>query len=129
MLETSIFLAKVIGLVSFINTLAIFIKYKKAVSFENELAKSPASIYASGFIFILIGILIVVGHPVFELSWRFVITLMGWIVLIKGIGRVLFPEAVSRMIEKKQKNSWFIMGEVIVFLAGLYLLYYGFVVY
>ncbi len=128
-MEVSIFLAKAIGLASVISTLAVILNYKKSVTFEIELAKNPATVYASGFIFLIIGVLIIVGHPVFEFSWRILITLMGWAFLIKGIGRVLFPESVGRMIEKKQKNSWFIMGEVIVFLAGLYLLYYGFIIY
>jgi len=129
MIETSLFLARVIGLASIISAVAILSNYKKAVYFESELTKNPSSVYASGFIFIVIGVLIIVSHPVLEFSWRVTITLMGCVLLIKGIGRILFPEAVNRMIEKKQKNRWFMVGEIIFLLIGLYLLYYGFIVY
>ena len=45
------------------------------------------------------------------------------------MGRIFFPDAVKRMVEKKKENRKFILGEIAVFLIGLYLLYYGFIVY
>lgn len=59
-------------------------------------------------------------------DWRLVITIMGWLVLLKGAGRILFPWAVRRLIEKKRGDRRFLLGEVVVLLVGLYLLYYGF---
>lgn len=129
MIETSIFLAKVIGLIFVAMTGAIIIRYKKSIAFELQAAKSPLFIFTSGFVFIIIGALLVVSHQVWVFDWRIVITLLGWAMLIKGILRILFPEAVVRMIEKKQTNSWFIAAEIIAFLLGIYLLYYGFIVY
>jgi len=128
-MEISIFLARVIGIVSIITTIAIFIRYKKSLQFEKEVAKNPASIYISGFVFLILGVLLTVSHSIWTLDWRVIITLLGWVILIKGIGRILFPEAVGRMIDKKQTNHWFIIGEILIFIIGLYLLYYGFIVY
>lgn len=128
-METSIFLAKVIGLVSVVSVAAVLIRYKKSLALEEEAAKSPALIYLSGFAFLILGVLLVVSHSVWIFDWRLVITTLGWLVLLKGAGRIFFPSAVKRLIEKKRENRWFIMGEVAVFLIGIYLLYHGFVVY
>lgn len=128
-METSIFLAKVIGLVSVISTAAVLVRYKKSLALEEEAAKSPALTYLSGFAFLILGVLLVVSHSVLIFDWRLVITTIGWLVLLKGIGRIFFPSAVGRLIEKKRENRWFVMGEVAVFLIGVYLLYHGFIVY
>lgn len=128
-METSIFLAKVIGLVSVISTTAVMIRYKKSLAFDEEAVNNPLFTYVSGFVILILGVLLVVSHSVWVFDWRLVITIMGWLVLLKGIGRIFFPNAVRRMIERKRDNRWFLLGEVVVFLVGLYLLYYGFLVY
>lgn len=128
-METSIFLARVIGLVIVISTAAVLIRYKESLSFEEESVKNPLFIYLSGFVILIIGVLLVVSHSVWTLDWRVIITILGWLVLLKGAGRIFFPNAVRRLIESKRRNRWFILGEVVVLLSGFYLLYYGFIAY
>ena len=128
-METSIFLAKVIGLVSVISTTAVIVRYKEHLALEEEVAKNPTLVYLSGFAFLALGALLVVSHSVWMLDWRIVITILSWIVFLKGAGRIFFPNAVMRLIAKKRDNRKFIIGEVAVLLVGLYLLYYGFLVY
>ena len=128
-METSIFLAKVIGLISVISATAVMVRYKESLVFDEEAVKSPLLTFVSGFVFLILGVLIVVSHSVWTLDWRIIITVLGWLVFLKGIGRIFFPNAVKRMIEKKKDNRKFILAEVAVLLAGLYLLYYGFIAY
>ena len=128
-METSIFLAKVIGLVSVVSTAAVAVRYKDSLAFDEKAAKNPLLAYLSGFVFLLIGALLVVGHPVWVLDWRLIITIFGWMVFLKGVNRIFFPHAVRRLIEKKKNNPEFILGEIVLFLIGLYLLYIGFIVY
>ena len=127
-MDTSIFLAKVIGLVSVISTTAVLIRYKESLALEEEAMKNPAATFLSGFAILILGVLLVVSHSVWTSDWRVVITIMGWLVLLKGVGRIFFPNAVMRLISKKRDNRKFIIGEVVVLLIGLYLLYYGFLV-
>ena len=128
-METSIFLARVIGLVSVISTAAVMIRYKESLVLEEEAMKSPLYTYLSGFVFLILGVLLVVSHSVWVFDWRIVITVIGWLVLLKGMGRIFFPNAVRHLVEKKKANRKFIFGEIVLFLIGLYLLYYGFIVY
>jgi hypothetical protein len=128
-METSIFLAKIIGLVSVISTIAVLVRYKEHLALEEETVKNPALVYLSGFALLALGVLLVVSHSVWTLDSRLVITIMGWFVFLKGIGRIFFPNAVMNLIKKKRNNRKFLIGEVVVFLVGLYLLYYGFLAY
>lgn len=128
-IETSIFLARVIGLVSVISTIAVMVRYKESLAFDEEAVKSPLFIYMSGFLILILGIVLVVSHPVWAFDWRIVITILSWLVFLKGIGRIFFPGAVRSLVEKKKTNPKFILGEIVVLLIGLYLLYYGFIVY
>ena len=128
-METSIFLARIIGLVSVISTAAVMIRYKESLVLEEEAMKSPLYTYLSGFVFLILGVLLVVSHSVWVFDWRIVITVIGWLVLLKGMGRIFFPNAVRHLVEKKKANRKFIFGEIVLFLIGLYLLYYGFIVY
>ncbi len=127
-MENSIFLAKVIGLLGAISTLIIIIRYKKYLEMEEYAAKNPVIIYLSGFFILIIGILLVISHQVWTWGWQVVITIIGWLVLIKGVIRILFPETVIRLIEKKKNNRKFLLAEVIVFIVSLYLIYQGFFV-
>jgi len=129
LLETSIFLAKVIGIVSVISTAAVLIRYKESLTFEEEAMKSPLLIFLSGFLILTIGVILVVSHSFWVADWRLAITVFSWLFLLKGVGRIFFPNAVRRLVEKKKYNRKFILGEILVFLYGLYLLYYGFIVF
>lgn len=128
-METSIFLAKVIGLSGAISTLAVLIRYKTLLEMEEHAAKNPVLTYFSGFLFLVVGVLIVISHQVWTWDWRVVITIIGWLVLTKGIIRIFFPETVRRLIEKKRNNHWFLVAEVVVLISSLYLIYQGFVVH
>lgn len=128
-METSIFLAKVIGLVSVISMLAVLVRYEEYLALEEEAVKNPVLVYLSGFTFLVLGVLLIVSHSVWTSDWRVVITIMGWLVFLKGVGRIFFPDAVRRLISKRRDNHKFIIGEIVVLLVGIYLIYYGFFVY
>ena len=124
----SIFLAKVIGLLGAISTLAVLIRYKKFIEIERYAAKNPAMICLSGFFFLIFGVLLVVGHQLWTRDWRVIITIIGWMIFIKGIGRIFFPEAVRKIIKKKNNNRSFLLAEVLALIVSLYLIYQGFII-
>jgi len=126
-METSLFLAKVIGSFGALTTLAIMWHYKFYLQMEANVAKNQTTIYLSGFVFLLLGILISVSHQVWTLDWRVIITIIGWLTLVKGLMRILLPNTISYLLEKKQTERRFIYGEATLFLLCIYLLYQGFI--
>lgn len=128
-METSIFLAKVIGLSGAISTLAIIIRYRAFTEMEDQASKNPIILYLSGFTFIILGSLLVSSHQVWIRDWRVVITVIGWLLLIKGVLRIFFPELVIKLLAKKKNSRNFMIAEILVLLVSLYLVYQGYFAY
>jgi len=124
----SIVLARIIGLFGAISTLLILLRYKAAMAMEEQAAKNAVLVYASGFLILLMGVVLVVIHPIWTSDWRVIITIIGWLVFLKGLLRILSPEKVKNLIEKKRHDPRFMLGEMAVLLISLYLLYQGFLV-
>jgi hypothetical protein len=56
-----------------------------------------------------------------------VLTLIGWILLLRGTGRTFFPARVPSLLEKfRNARSAFVPLLAVVFLIGAYLAYSGF---
>jgi len=127
-METSIFLAKVIGLFGAISTSVIILRYNMHLKMEEDASKSPSMIYLSGYSFLGLGILITVIHQILAADWRINITILGWLILLKGLMRILFPDTIKKLIEKKKNDQRFMLGEIIAFMLSIYLLYQGFII-
>ncbi len=125
-MEISIFLAKVMGLFCLLSTTAIITQYKKSMSIEKEFVSNAGFAMFAGYCILIVGILLIVSHSVWVWDWRLVVTIMSWLIFLKGLGRVFFSNGVRQIIEKKQKDHRFILGEIAVWLIGIYLLYHGF---
>ncbi|HSP82825.1 MAG TPA: hypothetical protein VLN72_03760 [Gillisia sp.] len=77
------------------------------------------------FLAIVLGLVSVLLHNVWEPGWEFVITAIGWTSLFLGLALFIFPDPSSRRLETI--NVKFVQViYVILFLAGLYLLNIGY---
>ena len=128
-METTIFLAKVMGLFGAISTFAIILNYKKFVEVEVSAVKDQLFIYSSGFFILMLGVVLVVSHPVWTKDWPVIITILSWSILAKGMIRILFPETVKKLIQKKQLHRRFLLSEIAVLFISLYLIYQGFLIH
>lgn len=124
-MELSIFLAKLIGIYMLIVG-ATWIAFKKQVDLSiKEIIDSKGLIVFSGLVNILSGLAIAIGHPMWELNWIGLITLLGYIMIIKGIMRLIFVEkAQEYMLRVINKGYWPIITMLII--LGGFLTYSGF---
>lgn len=53
--------------------------------------------YFSGALALVIGLAMVLYHNIWVADWRVAITIIGWMSLIKGAVRILFPTAGTRV--------------------------------
>ncbi|MGB4847319.1 MAG: hypothetical protein WBP41_05335 [Saprospiraceae bacterium] len=126
-METSLYLAKIMGLFGALTTFTIILRYKLYLSMEDIVSKNTATMYLSGFMFLLLGILVVVSHSVWTLDWRLTITIIGWLLMAKGLMRILIPDFITAMLIKKQTEKRFIVGEITLFVISIFLIYQGFI--
>lgn len=91
-MEISIFLAKVIGLCFILFAISMFIAKSYYFSVMKNLANDPAIPILAGSINLIIGVLLVVIHNVWQMNWTVLITLIGWLTLIRGFILLTFPK-------------------------------------
>lgn len=91
-MDTSIIITRIFATVYFTFGLGFLISpkyYKKHIG--NLLSNTPF-IFLSGFLAIVFGVLITTTHHYWENDWRMIITILGWIILIKGILLIIAPK-------------------------------------
>lgn len=121
----SIFLAKLLGIYMLIIAAAwIFRKDQVDLSIK-EIVSSKGLIAFSGLMNIILGLAIVIGHPIWQLSWVGLITLLGYIMIMMGIIRLIFTDQVQKnTLNTITKGHWVIIALLII--LGGFLTYSGF---
>jgi hypothetical protein len=87
----------------------------------------PALLWVSGMLTFASGLAIVLGHNVWEDSAAAVVSLLGWIMTIKGAGLLLVPAAGwTALLDAMHYPSHSGVYTIIPAIAGAYLTYAGF---
>ncbi len=128
-METTIILARMLAVLYITIGLGILLNRERYTKIYQELLNSPALLYVSGIVVLLIGWFIVSIHNEWETGWPLVITIFGWVALIKGALILALPRAMqalaTRFLKKGQAMTWeglFALG------LGIVMTYLGFAV-
>lgn len=116
-MEITIILARFWGgLFMLLGALSIGAKFLKRVINYTE---DKTVTVSTGYITMLLGLITVVLHNVWVWDWPVVITILGWVTLIKGIEKIGFPDRVNKkaQIFKNQSVIW----GVVIFLIGVFI--------
>ena len=121
-MEVSIYLAKFWGsLFMILGAMSISAKLLGRII---EYTEDKTITISTGYITFLLGLITVVLHNVWVWDWRVIITLLGWITLLKGIEKIGFPERVNK------KAQMFKGGQVlwggVIFLLGAWFFWLSF---
>ena len=125
-MELSLFLAKLFGIYLLIVAALWGVRGEVISKAIEELFTSRSMLFLSGLIALGVGIAMAVSHSVWELSWRGLITLLGYLSIVKGIVRIGFPEVPNKAASFLLKGtaSWIWIG--LAFVLGGYLSWVGF---
>lgn len=122
--ETSIFLAKFWGWYLIIFFLILSFNPKRIVQVIKDLEDQKFVIVIS-FVAIVIGLLNVLFHNIWEGDWRLIITFIGWIALLIGLSLFIFPKRTVLYLD--YLNIKFVQViYMLLFFMGLFLLNMGY---
>src|SRR5713101_2235881 len=96
-MQTSVFLAKLIGPVFLavgIGLLMNAVVYRKLAE---EFLGSAALIYLSGLLTMTAGMALILNHNVWAADWPIVITILGWLAAIGGAARIIAPQGTQKI--------------------------------
>ncbi len=118
----SILVARILALTYISTGIAVLsgkINFGKVVeSFE----KSSGLTFISGFVTLIFGMVLVTYHNIWARSWITLITIIGWMSLLKGIMLIVYPQYIS-YFKGMYKNSR-VLG-IIMLILGLLFGYFG----
>ena len=127
-MPTSIFLARLLGPLLLVPGIGLLLTPRMFRAMATELIGSVLLIYLFGLIDFTAGLAIVLTHNVWIANWRVLITLIGWLLLIRGAIRILAADRLKPFATKLFRNKLLIpvSGGVMIIL-GLILCYFGYI--
>ncbi len=125
-MELSILLAEIMGLYLIIMSISVLVNKKLMPDLIKDVAKNATLMLFGGAITLILGLFLVLIHNVWTADWVGLITLLSWLVLLKGLVLVIFPEKALSLGVKMQGNV-ITVSSVIMLVVGIYLTYIGFI--
>lgn len=127
-MDSSIFLARLIGPLFFLVGVIIVAQPTRIRTIGRELLQGEAVIFMAGMITLVAGLAMVNVHNLWVADWRVLITLFGWISVVAGVFRMACPGLVKavggQMMDHKTAMT---IGGAVAGLLGLFLSYQGYV--
>jgi len=126
-METSIFLAQLIGPVFLAMGVAVIINPQRTRQMGREFVDSEALIFLSGIIALPVGLAIVITHNVWVVDWPVIITIIGWLSVIAGAVRIVMSGTVKSIGRAMlDKTRYFAIPGAVMAALGAYLCYWGY---
>ena len=126
-MDTSIFLAKALGIYLVVISLGMMLNANKIRPLFQLMIKDTPLTYFGGIMALIIGILMILSHNVWEMDWPVIITIVGWISFLKGISIIFLPDFVISSSSKWLENrTAYYTTLLFTLIFGAILIYFGF---
>ncbi|MDP2652622.1 MAG: hypothetical protein Q8Q08_01165 [Candidatus Omnitrophota bacterium] len=127
---TSIVLAKVLGPYCLIVAAGVLLNLKAYQKVFEDFLKNSAVVYLSGVLALSFGLVLVLFHNIWVLDWPVLITVMGWLGVVKGVWLIVFPSTLPKAVEPYIRNRMLlVMRLMVVLAAGLVLTGAGYLIH
>lgn len=126
-MSISIFLARFFGLYFIIIGLFYLFRRPFLKKAAMEFFEKSSLIVLTGVLNLFIGLLVILGHNVWEWNWSLVITVTGYLILLKGLTRLFVPAPIEKkwVLKFINKDNPIYFG-FICLIIGFFLTYEGF---
>lgn len=122
------FLAQLLGLYCVIVAVAMFVRKREMIEIVLSLIQDRPLLFIVEIFGLIAGLAMVLGHTVLSKGFLpFIVTLIGWITLIRSIVLLFLPlEAIDRFVKtiRYEQNYYVFAGIALV--LGAYLTFAGF---
>src|SRR5690606_10855385 len=123
-MDTSVFLARLVGPLLIAAAAGLILRQDAFRGMAKEVIANRALIYLAGFLTLLAGLALVNTHNVWTAGWPVIITVLGWLCVIAGIVRMVFPETVMGLGERMLDHKTYLtVAGVVEGVLGLWLSY------
>ncbi|HXV28204.1 MAG TPA: hypothetical protein VD913_04485 [bacterium] len=123
-MELSVLVAKILALVYVAAGISALRGKPTFREMIENFERSPALTYVSGFMTLVLGALLVAYHNIWVRNWTVLITIVGWLSLVKGVMLIAFPGYIS-FFKNWYQNTW--VWGIFMIVIGLVFGYFGFI--
>ena len=125
-MANSIFIARIFGLCYLIIGAGLLLNQKFWRQVIEDFSKNATIILFGGIFALVVGVVIVLTHNVWVANWTVIITIIGWIALIKGIWIIVFPGTVNKFMQVYQRNGSLLLVQAIgALIFGAVMAFFG----
>jgi hypothetical protein len=126
-MQTSVFLARLLGPIFVLVGVGLLVNRKLMDAIARELLGSSLLLPFLGLLDFTAGLVIVLTHNVWVADWRVIITILGWLLMVRGAVRILITEQAkgfgSKLLKNKNAVTATLAGTLVL---GLVLSYFGY---
>jgi hypothetical protein len=103
---------------------AVLVNLGSLSALVEPVSNDPALVLLSGVLSFVAGLAIVRVHNHWRGDWAVLVTILGWLLLVGGIIRMLFPIWLAQMAANLAHSTGLVAGEAVVLLViGAFLSY------
>lgn len=125
-MKLPVYLARVWGLGSVLICAGLLLNQRTFIDMMQHLQADSISVLIAGVLALGIGVAQVVGFNSWTADYRGLITLLGWLSLLKGIAIIIVPGYLTQFAHVFIKETWYMALVTLFLILGAYLCYAGF---
>lgn len=126
-MDLSIFVAQVAAIVYLSVGVGVLVDKAYYKRLFDSFSKDAGTMYLGGFMALIIGFALVTFHNEWVKSWEVLVTILGWLALIKGVALLAFPSSFMGFVENFYKGKNISNLALVAIVLGLVFGYFGFV--
>ena len=123
-MDITLLSAKILGIYLIVSGLFLLTKGKTVPHLLRDFFDHPAIVYLTGVILIFLSSMYLIQYNIWDGSWKTLMTLFAWIIMLKGLFYIFFPQMLDEAYVKKFRGTFGVYG-LIAIIVGLYLFFLG----
>ena len=125
-MNITLIITQVLGIIFSILGLSMLVNKKNMATVVEDMLHSQGLFWLTGLATLTIGVVMIGLNNGWNSGLQSVITIIGWLILIKGTAILLIPKTMTLFYKKFVKDSMLIWAGLIILILGLLLVYKGF---
>jgi hypothetical protein len=122
-MDISVAIAQALGIILAVMGLSVAIDRKNVSTALERVTQDRGFLWVWSFLILTMGAVIVVMNNVWTSGLPLLVTILGWLTVIKGAFLLLLPGPAVWLYQKFNKNGVLAVGGIFAFMLGLALLY------
>ena len=123
-MDISVVIAQALGIFFVVAGIAMIVSSKSVVTAIGQSVENKGLLFVWGLLALLVGAVVVVLNNAWTSGLPLIITILGWLAVVKGAFILIFPGAAVSLYRKFNKSGMIAFCGVVALLIGIALLYW-----